>query len=354
MVSPQVSKRVNTVVLLVNLGTPSSHKPVAVRRYLSEFLSDRRVISLPPLPRHLLVKGIIVPFRTNRSARSYRKIWTDKGSPLLVYSEEVKNLLQQALGEDARVVLAMRYQQPSLKEALRKIGELNPEKIVLLPLFPQYASATTGSIIEYVFEHIKRWEVFPQISVINHFHNHPLFINAFAAKGSSYPHKDYDKVLFSFHGLPEKHIEKCCPHFAEQDTKCSSCEAAGTPSRPYCYKASCYETAHLIAKKLAISQEKYLVSFQSRLGKAQWLTPETVKTVVSLAHSGIKRLLVFCPSFVCDCLETSIEIEEEAAELFQQAGGEQLRVVESLNSSEQWVAALQNLVWESSKGFSVQ
>ena len=329
-----------TGVLLVNLGTPKSPATKDVFTYLNEFLTDGRVIDIPWFQRQLLVRGIIVPFRARNSAKTYQEIWTDKGSPLMVYGRELEKLLQEKLGDKYLVSLGMRYQEPSIEKALEPLKQACCEKIIVLPLFPQYASATTGSVHQKVMEIVSGWQVIPDMQFINSFPTHPKMIEAFATIGNQYAPKSYDHVLFSFHGLPERHIRK-----ADMKGHCLTpgcCTSA--QKNPQCYRAQCVATAHAIAAKLDLPPDNFTVTFQSRLGRDPWLTPYTSETLKELAEPKGQRVLVFCPAFVCDCLETTFEIGEEYKEEFLEAGGAELQLVEGLNSHPLWIEALVDLV----------
>lgn len=333
--------RHKTGVLLVNLGTPLSPAPRHVFRYLNEFLTDGRVIDLPWLKRQLLVRGCIVPLRYRQSAEAYRQLWTTQGSPLLIHGLEVQHKLQVLLGEHFQVSLAMRYQVPSIATALQELKESHIDALIVLPLFPQYASATTGSVHQKVMELLKNWEVIPQLTLINSFADHPAFIQAFVERASPYLAEPYDHVLFSFHGLPEQQIRK-----ADHCGKClkQGCCDQLTGGNRLCYKAQCHMTARAIADGLALSSDRYTICFQSRLGKDPWIQPYTSEMIEKCAIEGRKRLLVLCPAFVCDCLETTVEITHEYGQLFKARGGECLQLVEGLNSHPAWIRALHILV----------
>lgn len=329
-----------TGVLLINLGTPDSPSVGHVRSYLSQFLNDPRVIDIPWLLRKMLVNLVIVPFRAPKSAKVYKALWTDKGSPLLLYSEQAKELLQRSLGEGYDVHLAMRYKNPSIPDVLETMRKKNYKKIVVLPMFPHYASASTGSALEEVMRVIKNWWVIPELKFVSQYYDHPLFIDAFVARGQKYNHHDYDHVIFSYHGLPERQVDKvyneglCADH---------DCEHEITDENKYCYKATCYATTRLLAAKLNIPQEKYTVSFQSRLDQ-KWLKPFSDEVVRECGRKGMKKLLIFSPAFTADCLETIIEIGHEYQELFHEHGGEKVQLVESLNEHPTWIACLKDLV----------
>jgi len=330
-----------TGVLLIQLGTPDSPSVSDVRKYLSEFLNDPRVIDIPYLLRKFLVNVIIVPFRAPKSAKLYKKLWTDKGSPLLFYSVSLKEKLQSALGSNFEVELAMRYQNPPMESVLERMKEKGYEKIIILPLFPQYASASSGSAIEKVLEIIKQWWVIPELKIISQFYNNEDYINSVVEQGQKYNLADYDHILFSYHGLPVRQVDK-----VYNDGKpCSdhNCEIEINPSNQYCYKAACFATTRLLAEKLNIPKEKYTVCFQSRLDK-KWLEPFSDKVIIEHAKKGTKKLLVFSPAFVADCLETIVEIGHDYSILFKENGGSQLQLVESLNDTPHWVIALKNMI----------
>ncbi len=333
--------RSKTGILLVNLGTPDSPAVADVRKYLVEFLMDKRVIDIPAFQRNLLVRGIIAPFRAPKSAALYKKIWTDKGSPLLVYSELLKAKLQNKLGGDYLVELAMRYQSPSIEKGLNTLRNQNCGRFIIVPLFPQYASASNGSVIDKVMEITKNWLAIPEIHFTGSFHNHPLFINAFAEIGKKHQPENYDHILFSFHGLPERQISKSIP---QNNCLTESCCDMLHEKNQLCYRAQCFDTARLIATQLNIPAEKYTVCFQSRLGKTPWIKPYSDFVIDELAKKGVKKILAFSPAFVADCLETLYEIGEEYNEIFKSKGGEKITLVESLNDSELFVDCLVDLL----------
>lgn len=332
-----------TTVLLINLGTPDSPTTRDVRSYLKQFLNDPRVVDLPWLLRKILVNLIIVPFRAPKSAKIYQKLWTPEGSPILIHGRRVQERLQEKLGGDYTVELAMRYKQPSIPDALERIRKSNPQRIIVLPLFPQYASASTGTALEAVMDVVKKWWVIPEIRFISQYWDHPLFVKALLERGRQYDWREYDHVLFSYHGLPERQVDKVYDSGVCSDR---DCEHEITDENAFCYKAACYGTTRLLAGGLGIPEEKYTVCFQSRLDK-RWLEPFADKVVLEQARLGAKKLLVFSPSFVADCLETTIEIEDEYQELFVEHGGEKVQLVESLNDHPAWIEALEALVRDS-------
>jgi len=327
--------------LLVNLGTPDSPAVSDVRKYLKEFLLDPRVVDIPALPRNLLVRGIIAPFRAPKSAKTYKAIWTANGSPLMYYSKRMASLLQETLGEDYMVRLAMRYQSPAIATVLAEMEKLNLDKIKVIPLFPQYASATTGSVHQRVMEVVSKWQTIPDMEFVNSYADHPGMIATFVAQASKFDVKSFDHVLFSFHGLPVRQLIKADPNNHCQQAK-GCCETL-TAVNSRCYGAQCHQTAHLIAAQLGLERTQYTVCFQSRLGKTPWIQPYASETIEALAHTGKKNVLVFSPAFVADCLETIFEIGVEYQEEFEKEGGEKIQLVESLNDHPKWIAALADL-----------
>ncbi len=330
-----------TGVLLVNLGTPDSPATADVRKYLREFLMDERVIDIPFWNRWPLVNLIIAPFRAPKSAAVYRELWQERGSPLLFYGEDLRDLLQEALGEDFKVVLGMRYQNPGLPQALEQLKPLN--KIIVIPLFPQYASASTGSVHQRVMELIKHWINIPEMVFVSSFVQEPLFIEAFAQLARPYMEKhDFDHFVFSYHGIPERQIKAASvDNYCKLNDKCCS---SYHKKNHLCYRAQCFQTSRLLAKALDIPPEKYTVSFQSRLGKSPWVQPYTDIIIKDFPKNGIKKVLAFSPSFIADCLETTIEVGDEFREIFLEAGGAHWQLVESLNDSKTWVSCLKEMV----------
>lgn len=329
-------------ILLINLGTPDSTKTSDVRTYLNEFLTDGRVIDIPWLPRQLLVRGIISLFRAPKSAKTYREIWDkEKGSPLKYYTISLTEKLQNLL-PDVQVEMAMRYQNPSIKSVLKKMYESGVEDLTVLPLFPQYASASTGSVYEKVFDEIKGFFYFPEFHIIPYFYQHPAFLEAFLKNIRKVDYQSYDMVLFSYHGLPERQLKKA-DNFQNCCIKENCCRQPGNAIH-YCYRAQCFATTNLFVQNLGLQEGKYVTSFQSRLGRDEWIKPYTVDEIKSLPAKGVKKLLVVPPSFVADCLETIFEIGTELKEDFIHAGGEQLDYIESLNDNDHWVEAVKEIV----------
>ena len=331
-----------TGVLLINLGTPDSPSVGDVRSYLSQFLNDPRVIDIPWILRKILVNLIIVPFRAPKSAKIYKKLWTVNGSPLLYYSLKVKELLQKELESEYEVHLAMRYKNPSIANVMEQMKKRNYSKIIVIPLFPQYASASTGSAHDEVMRVLRSWWVIPDVTFVSQYYDHPTFINAIVERASKYDIDAFDHILFSYHGLPERHVDKvynsgvCADH---------DCENEITEENKYCYKATCYATTRLLAEALKIPKNKYTVCFQSRLDE-KWLKPFSDKVVEECARKGMKKILAFSPAFTADCLETIIEIGDEYQEIFKSHGGERVQLVESLNDHPLWIRCLKEIVLE--------
>jgi ferrochelatase len=344
-----------TGILLINLGTPNAPDPASVRRYLREFLSDPRVIDINPIGRALLLYLIILPFRPKRSAAAYRKIWTEEGSPLLVQGRKLAAALRERMPEHP-IELAMRYGNPAIEPALTRLREQSCDRIVVVPLYPHYAASSTGSSVERVYRiAAKLWNT-PYLTVVPPFYEHPAFIGAFAAVGR--PQLDalapdraaaqdsfFDHVLFSFHGLPERQvIASSDPKLCVAKPDC--CDRLVDGNRN-CYRAQCFATAKALAAKLGLASDAWSISFQSRLGRTPWIKPYTDQVIPALAKQGVRKLAVFCPAFVADCLETLEEIGIRARADFQAAGGERLELMTSLNAEPVWVAAVEQLVSES-------
>jgi protoporphyrin/coproporphyrin ferrochelatase len=327
-------------VLLVNVGTPDKPEVGAVRRYLGEFLNDPMVIDLPWLARKLLVNGVIIPFRAKKSTALYQRLWTPEGSPLLVNLHRLVSQLQQSLPVAWKAYGAMRYGHPSMETMLNRIVADGAGEIVVFPLYPQYASSTTGSAEEEVNRITATWKEKPLINITGQFYKHPAFIRAFTARIRAYNPETFDHIIFSYHGLPVRHVVKMHP---EVPFETCHCEAGMPVHGKFCYKATCYETTRLLADSLSIPVGKYTVGFQSRLSK-NWLTPFTDHLLIQLAQQGVKNVLVVAPSFVADCLETLIEIREEYREHFIRNGGENLVLVDSLNDSEEWAQAIAEII----------
>lgn len=340
-----MAKTKKTGILLINLGTPDSPSVRDVRSYLSQFLNDPRVIDINPVGRAVLVNGIIVPFRAPQSAKIYKELWKewDGESPLLTYGIKLRDALREKFAEHEHidVEFGMRYKNPSLEDVLGKMEKKGYDEMIIFPLFPHYASSSSGSAIEKALKIIKKWWALPSIKVIADFFDDPGYIDAFVDRGQQYDPASYDHVLFSYHGLPMRQLDKVHPEF-----KCADCDChlAFKLDQLRCYRNQCFETTRLIADKLGIPEEKYTVAFQSRLGKTPWLQPYSDKVVEDLAKNGAKRILAFSAAFIADCLETTIEIGDEYQEIFEEHGGEKIQLVESLNDSPKWIDAAHNII----------
>ena len=328
-------------LLLSNLGTPQAPTAAAVRPYLRQFLTDRRVIDIPWLPRQLLVNGIIAPFRSPRSAHAYAKVWTPEGSPLLVHSRALANGVAERLGSTWKVALGMRYGKPSLETALQEILAAGCRKILVFPLYPQYASATTGSTVEEVWRLAGRRENVPELRVMPAFPVHPGLMDVQASLVEPLLGRvPEEHVLFSFHGLPERQIHK-----ADEGGECLSqgCCAALTDANRLCYKAQCHATARALAAKLGLADGTWTVSYQSRLGKTPWIGPSTDQATRDLAAKGCRNLVVVPPAFVADCLETLEEIGMVLRATFLGAGGRSFAVAPCPNADPKWVGVVADM-----------
>jgi ferrochelatase len=335
-----------TGVLLIQLGTPDSPSTSDVRTYLTEFLNDRRVIDIPWLARKILVNGIIVPFRAPKSAKIYKELWEHgKGkSPLLTHTQTVQKLVQERFNAtEVTIEMAMRYQNPSMDSVLERMRKVNYDQLIILPLFPQYASASSGSAIEKAMSIISKWWVIPEVKIISQFWDKDGYIDSIVDRAKSFDWKVYDHVLFSYHGLPERQVDKVY----DGSDLCSDqpCESEMNDANKFCYKATSYATTRLIAEKLQIPEDKYTVCFQSRLDK-KWLTPFSDKIVEEWGKKGAKKLLVFSPAFVADCLETIIEIGGEYQEIFEENGGDKVQLVPSSNDHPRFIDCLVSLIEE--------
>lgn len=320
-------------LLLINLGTPNSAEVTAVRSYLREFLTDRRVIDLPALTRYILVYLFILPFRSKKSAHAYQTIWTEKGSPLLCHSKNLVTELEKSNSANYKIALGMRYGSPSIKTALDELSDC--DSITLLPLYPQYSSAATGSSINAVMDILSVKEVIPSLQVIRDFYNHPAYIDA-QAKIIAASIDNSTHLLLSYHGIPERQVLK---------SGCKTvCAEACPATSVHCYRAQCYETTRLLAKQLGLKAGQYSTAFQSRLGKTPWIKPYTDEILIELANKGIKKLAVSCPSFVADCLETLEEIGLRAKEQWSELGGEEFILIPCMNSDPIWVNAIWSII----------
>lgn len=336
-------------ILLVNLGSPKSTSVADVREYLDEFLMDERVIDYRWIGRALLVQGIILNTRPAKSAAAYKTVWTEKGSPLIVITEQIQEKLQKIV--DVPVEIGMRYAEPSIETGIRKLVDQGITEIVLLPLYPQYAMSTTETVIEKA-EAVRK-KKFPgiKISYVQPFYNRKEYIDALAKNIKDNLPQDYDALQFSYHGVPERHLYKTDPSNTCKidDTNCINSNV--DTHNAYCYRHQCYKTTELVIAKLGIPKEKVIVSFQSRLGKDKWIEPYTDETFETIPKKGIKNIAVVCPAFVSDCLETLEEISVEGKEEFLHAGGEQFHYIPCLNDQDEWINVVKNLCYEKLNDF---
>ena len=330
-------------VLLVNLGSPDSPSVPDVRRYLREFLMDGRVLDVNWFARFCIVHFAILPSRPAQSAHAYRSIWTAEGSPLIVLSRKLQRLLQDKV--PIPVGLAMRYQNPSIREAIQKLNQRGVDEVLLIPLFPHYAMSSYETAVVRVKEVAAKMAPQMQIKVQPPYYDQPDYITALVANANDFLTPGYDHLLFSFHGIPERQIRKSDPTGSHCLTMPNCCDAA-SPAHATCYRAQCFKTVAAFAAKAVLPKDKYSVSFQSRLGRYPWLKPYTDHELIRLAQAGVKRLVVICPSFVSDCLETLEEIGIRGRASFLESGGTELRFIPCLNEHPLWVEALRKMVVE--------
>ena len=322
-------------VLLVNLGTPEAPTPGAVRRFLREFLSDRRVVELPRLVWLPILYFLVLPFRPGKTARKYQKIWIKDGSPLRVFLERQAQILKGSLGERLRAVVpvvpAARYGKPSIREGLKELRDKGCDRVLVLPLYPQYTSSTTASVEDAVARAMKRWKPAPQLRIVRDFHAHRAYAKAIAKNVNDYwtKHGRPDRLLVSFHGVPKRTVDR------------------GDP-----YEKQCRETARLIATELGWNDARTLVTFQSRFGAAEWVKPYTADTVRMLGKERVGRLDVICPGFGSDCLETLEEVALEVRDIFVKAGGKEFHYIPTTNDSPAWMTALSIIALENLEGWT--
>lgn len=346
MAETQKQSRAKTSVLLINLGTPSAPHPGAVGKYLREFLMDKEVLDIPSFWRWLLVNFIIVPFRKYRSAKAYQSIWTREGSPLLVYSQKLRDQLSRELGPDFDVELAMRYGEPELSSMVWRAANSRTDRVLFVPLYPQYALSSTKTVVDAIRNQWSKITTAQPAKYLESFFDDERFLSSLA-KDVEEHRRNADFVLFSYHGLPERHVLKLDASRSQCLKIDSCCKNPGLRLR-YCYRAQAYAMTQSVANKLSLKANEYDLSFQSRLGRDEWLKPDTETKIRELAQRGIKRVAVVCPSFVADCLETLEEIQIRAREIFQHAGGEDLWLIPCLNDREEWVRNLAGMIREPS------
>ncbi len=333
-----------TGVLLLQVGTPDSPKVSDVRRYLREFLSDPRMLDMPAPARALLLNAVILPFRPRRSAEAYEKIWTEDGSPLTLHTQALSFGVQEMLGDEYRVTFGMRYGNPAIGAAVAELVEANCDRIIVLPLFPQYASASGGSAVAKAFEVLgRRWNV-PDVATIGISYDDPGFLGATASIAAPLLEEFHpDHVLFSYHGLPEKHVRKSDLSGGWCLAAASCCDRITNVNR-YCYRAQCFATTKGLASKLELSDGSFSTTFQSRLAGQKWIEPHTDKELPRLYERGVRRLAVLTPSFTADCLETLEEIGIRGRQQWRKVGGEDLLLVPCVNANSRWVSTVADLV----------
>ncbi len=323
-----------TGILITNLGTPDAPTAKALRRYLAEFLADPRVVEIPRLIWMLILHGIILRTRPARSAKAYKEVWREQGSPLLIYSrqqlEAIKAALEPHFEGPVEFALGMRYGKPSIPDALAQLQQANVGRLLVLPLYPQYSGSTGGSTFDKVAQTLQTWRYVPELRFINHYHDDPGYINAMAEHIKRYwrEHGRGDKLLLSFHGVPKFYLLKGDPYHCE-----------------------CHKTARLLAQSLGLQADEWLITFQSRFGKAEWLKPYTDETIKQLPAKGVKHLQVFCPGFSADCLETLEEIAGENKEYFIEAGGLRFDYISALNAELAHIQALTDLIKANTQGW---
>jgi ferrochelatase len=332
----------NKGIILMNLGSPDSTEVKDVKKYLNEFLMDERVIDIPYLLRTILVKGIIVPPRAPKSAHAYETIWTKEGSPLIVLTKQLQKALQQKVA--IPVEIAMRYGNPSPKVAFDNLVKNNPaiDEVVLFPLYPHYAMSSYETAVEYAKEIHQKNKYNFKLTIVEPYYNDEKYIHALAESMKPYLNKEYDKILFSYHGIPERHIVKS-DTTKQHCLMVNDCCNVNSAAHKTCYRHQVFVTTELVMKELNISKEKYEISFQSRLNN-KWLKPFTDIRLEEMPKQGIKKLLIICPAFVSDCLETLEEIEMRGKEIFLEAGGEEYEMIPCLNTNEKWVESIKVLV----------
>lgn len=332
-----------TAILLMNLGSPASPETKDLKPYLSEFLMDERVIDVPYLLRSILVKGIIVPFRAPKSAAKYKTIWTKEGSPLVAHTIKLTDKVRERFSEP--VYYCMRYGTPATSDVLKKMHEENPglTKIIFLPLYPHYAMSSYETAVVQVEETHKSAGYSSVLKTVPPFYNNRTYISALSNAIEPYLKQDFDHILFSYHGIPERHVKKTdCT--GTHCLKTENCCGVDSPAHAFCYRHQVITTTELVTDKLKIDKNKFSYSFQSRLGRDAWLKPFTATQLEHFPKQGIKKLLVVCPAFVSDCLETLEEIEKEGKEDFLKAGGENLTMIPALNENKDWIDCVEELI----------
>jgi ferrochelatase len=328
-------------VLLLNLGSPDSTSVPDVKNYLREFLMDERVLDAPFAIRWFLVNALILPKRPKASAEAYSKVWTDEGSPLIVTSKETQELVQKEV--EVPVALAMRYGNPSIPDTIKTLVNQGIDDLFIIPLYPQYAMSSYETVEVRVKECLREMAPHIRTHTLQPFYNDPEYIDALIDSAQPYLENGFDKLLFSFHGIPERHLRQSDPshaHCLVNSDCCSTCN----PAHATCYKHQCMEVVRLFVEKTKLPEDKYAVSFQSRLGREPWLRPYTDLELERLGNEKLGKLLVICPAFVADCLETLEEIAMEGKHTFIEAGGKEFEHIPCLNTNSQWIQFLKNKV----------
>lgn len=338
-----MEKQTKKGILLMNLGSPNSPSVADVKVYLREFLMDEKVIDIPYIARTLLVKGIIVPFRSPKSAHAYQSIWTQEGSPLLVNTYHLQKALQNIAPESVEV--CMRYGNPHPAKAFDNLQKNVPglEEVILFPLYPHYAMSSYETAVEYAQKVHAQNNYSFKLTVVPPYFEDPIYIKSLASSIAPYLEQPFDKLVLSYHGIPERHIKKgdvTCNHCLKTKDCCEVASAA----HEFCYRHQTFATTKLVTSELGLQANQFEQSFQSRLGQDKWLTPYTAARLKELPSEGVKKLLVACPAFVSDCLETLEEIAEEGKEIFLAAGGESFTMIPCLNAQSNWVEAVDKLI----------
>jgi ferrochelatase len=333
----------------MNLGSPDSTAVSDVRRYLNEFLMDEKVIDVPYLLRWFLVKGIIVPFRSPKSAHAYQTVWTEEGSPLIVLTKQLQSALEKQV--DIPVTIAMRYGNPSPEVAFKALQEEVPglDEVILVPMYPHYAMSSYETAVDYAVAIHKKKNYPFRLSIIKPYYDNIDYLDALADSIRPYLQQEYDHILFSYHGVPERHIFKG-DITGQHCLKTTNCCAVASPAHSRCYRHQCLTTTQLVAEKLGLPAGRYSYAFQSRLGRDEWLKPYTAKRLEEMPSEGIKKLLVVCPAFISDCLETLEEIAMRGKDSFIEAGGETYSTIPCLNVHPLWVAAIRKWIGEVESG----
>lgn len=329
-------------ILLVNLGSPKSTSVEDVKEYLDEFLMDERVIDYRWIFRALLVRGIILKTRPAKSAEAYKTVWTDKGSPLIVITENIQKKLQKLV--DVPVEIGMRYAEPSIETGIQKLVDQGVTEIVLFPLYPQYAMSTTETVVEKAEEVRKKKFPTVKINYVQPFYDRKIYLDCLADSIREKLPADIDALQFSYHGVPERHIYKTDPTKTCNLNDC--CSRENNPSHQFCYRHQCFKTTESVIERLGLPKEKAIVSFQSRLGKDKWIEPYTDYTLETISQKGVKNLAIVCPAFVSDCLETLEEISVEGKEQFLHGGGEKFHYIPCLNDEDRWIEVVKILCEE--------